>query len=315
MGAIVELRQVTKIYEGKNKKKTVAVDAIDLSVQSGELFGLLGPNGAGKTTTLNICTTRSSLTSGSAFISGVDVSRDPARARGFIGIVPQHLKLDFSCSVQENVYFHCRYYGFSHSEARHRTKELLEQFSLAERAKSMLGELSGGLAQRLQVAKAVAHRPDILFLDEPTSRLDPQTRLAVWDIIRSLCKEGMTIVITTHNMGEADALCGRLAIIDHGKILVCDTPKSLKSTLGADSIVDVNLKHPQPERAAEIRELPGVSGVDCTAKGYRVHSRALDGLLPKILEVTGTGHLHEIAVIEPSLETVFITLTGREMRE
>jgi len=313
MDPIVALNLVTKIYLAR--ARVVALDSINLSIRRGELFGLLGRNGAGKTTTIGVCTTRTLPTAGEVSVAGIDVLKVPARARRCMGVVPQYRTLDRSCTVWENLYFHCLYYGFKHSAARQRTQELLERFRLTERIKTFPGELSGGLAQRLEIARAIAHRPEVLFLDEPTVSLDPQTRLAIWDIIRELRAAGLTVVLTTHNMEEADAFCERVAIIDHGKILMCDTPENLKNRLAAHTIVDLDLNGAPPEIGQLLRELPGVTGVEPTATGFRVSTEARDGLLPRIVQLTSGHHLRDISVVEPSLESVFIALTGRESRE
>jgi ABC-2 type transport system ATP-binding protein len=313
MDRMVALNGVRKVYEGKGR--VVALDSISLGVTRGELFGLLGPNGAGKTTTIGICTTRTLPTTGEVLIAGIDVLEEPARARRGMGVVPQYRTLDHSSTVWENLYFHCRYYGFKRSAARQRTQELLERFRLTERFEAFPAELSGGLAQRLEIARAISHQPEVLFLDEPTASLDPQTRLAIWDIIRELRMSGLTVVLTTHNMEEADALCERVAIIDHGRILVCDTPEKLKKSFGALTIFDLDLNGAPPEIAQRLRELADVTAVEPTATGFRVSAEARDGLLPRIVQLTSGHHLRDISVIEPSLETVFIALTGRELRE
>jgi len=205
---IVEIEGLQKIYNGK--QRVVAVDGIDLSVREGELFGLLGPNGAGKTTTISICTTRALPTAGRARIAGIDVVKTPALARRCIGVVPQYNTLDRACTIFENIYFHCLYFGFSRAEARLRTKQLLSQFHLAERADAYPAQLSGGLAQRVQIARAIAHRPKVLFLDEPSAGLDPQSRIAMWDAVRGLREEGITVVLTN----TASPLITALAFAD-----------------------------------------------------------------------------------------------------
>ncbi|HSU19335.1 MAG TPA: ABC transporter ATP-binding protein, partial [Acidobacteriaceae bacterium] len=224
---IVDIRGLRKVYPGKTP--VTAVAGIDLQVAPGELYGLLGPNGAGKTTTISIATTRAVPTEGSVRIAGVDVVAHPAMARRAIGVVPQYNTLDRSCTVSENIRFHCLYFGMSAREAHQRTDALLEQFRLQDRYTAYPQQLSGGLAQRLQIARAIAHRPRVLFLDEPSAGLDPQSRIAMWEAVRALRQEGITVVLTTHYMEEADALCDRVAIIDHGKILVEDTPAALKA--------------------------------------------------------------------------------------
>ena len=218
MPAALLVERLTKRYAGP--PAVDAVRGIDLEVGEGEIFGLLGPNGAGKTTTVGMCTTRVIPSSGQVRVAGVDVRADPPAARGRVGVVTQFNTLDRSCTVYENLFYHCRYFGMRRREARVRAGELLTTFRLADRAAASVDALSGGMAQRLQVARAIAHRPELLFLDEPTSGLDPQSRIALWEMLGDLHEQGTTVILTTHNMDEADRLCRRLAIIDHGTILV-----------------------------------------------------------------------------------------------
>src|SRR5450631_2668626 len=233
---IVEIRGLTKVYE--EKQRVVAIDGIDLTLERGEIFGLLGPNGAGKTTTISIATTRTLPNSGTVRIAGVDVVRHPAHARRYIGVVPQFNTLDRSLTVYENLYFHCLYFGMSPGKAKSRSLELLAQFMLTERKGVYPAQLSGGLAQRVQIARSIAHRPTVLFLDEPSAGLDLQSRMAMWAAVEGLRKEGITVLLTTHYMEEADSLSDRLAIIDHGRVLALGTPEQLKQTYGAQTIFD-----------------------------------------------------------------------------
>jgi ABC-2 type transport system ATP-binding protein len=313
---IVEISGLTKIFRDKQQSVT-AIDGIDLTVRQGELFGLLGPNGAGKTTTIGICTTRTLPTSGSARIAGVDVVAHPATARRSIGVVPQYNTLDRSLTIFENLYFHCKYFGFSGAEARERASALLGQFHLLERAKSFPSQLSGGLQQRVQIARAIAHRPAVLFLDEPSAGLDPQSRIAMWDAVRTLRDEGITVVLTTHYMEEADELCERVAIIDHGKVLALDSPERLKTTLGANTRVELALRSEESSHALaeKLRGMPQVHSVEAMAGGLRLMVPKLDGLLPELMQATHSYGVRDISINEPSLETVFIALTGRDLRE
>jgi ABC-2 type transport system ATP-binding protein len=315
LAAIVQVQGLRKVYEGK--QRVVALDGIDLGVEEGELFGLLGPNGAGKTTTISICTTRVLPTAGRVHIAGIDVVQSPALARRSIGIVPQFNTLDRACTVYENLHFHCLYFGFSRSEARQRTLQLLEQFHLTERADSYPSQLSGGLAQRVQIARAIAHRPRVLFLDEPSAGLDPQSRIAMWEAVRHLREEGITVVLTTHYMEEADELCDRVAIIDHGSILIEDTPAALKGSVGAQKVYALDLSQYDSTAAllAQLRRMSGVRSAEPTPVGVRVLADNTDGLLPEIVRASNPYGLRDLTITESSLETVFIQLTGRELRE
>jgi ABC-2 type transport system ATP-binding protein len=307
------VERLAKRYPGP--PEITALDGVDLQVQPGEIFGLLGPNGAGKTTTVGVCTTRVRATSGRVLVEGLDVRAEPAAVKRRIGVVTQQNTLDRSCTLRENLYYHCRFFGFSASEARARADELLQRFRLTDRATALPLTLSGGLAQRVQIARAIAHRPHILFLDEPTAGLDPQSRLALWEQVAELRRDGLTVLLTTHYMEEADRLSDRVAIIDHGRVLVIGTPAELKRTVGAGTVIQVRLERTDVALLAALRGLPGVREVEEAPNGLRVLAQSRDGLLSSLVETAIPYGLQDVAIAEPTLETVFIKLTGRDLRE
>jgi ABC-2 type transport system ATP-binding protein len=311
---VIQTVDLTKVYPGTDFK---AVDALNMSVRRGEIFGLLGPNGAGKTTTAGMLTTRVIPTSGQAFVGGIDVVAHPALAKQVIGVVTQQNTLDRALTVWENLYYHGRLFGMPSKEAKAAADQLLEQFHLANWAKTSVFALSGGMAQRLMVARSILHRPDILFLDEPTAGLDPQSRIALWEILGELHRAGQTILLTTHYMEEADQLCDRLAIMDHGKILALDTPAGLKASVGADSIVTVHAAGDLEVLASVLREIEGVTSSTNVDGSIIVHVQGASSILPPIVtSAERNGFIvQDLSVAEPTLETVFINLTGKELRD
>ena len=311
---VIHTEALTKVYAGTDFR---AVDELDLTVAPGEIFGLLGPNGAGKTTTAGMLTTRVVPTSGRAWVGGIDVVAHPTLAKQILGIVSQENTLDRQLSVWENLYFHGRLFGMGARRSRQAADELLEQFQLSKWAKTTVYALSGGMAQRLMVARSILHRPAVLFLDEPTAGLDPQSRLALWEVLRTLNAEGQTILLTTHYMEEADQLCARVAIMDHGKILALDTPAQLKRTVGADTIVTVKATGDYDTLSAVLRDLDGVTRTRQIDNGVEVHVTVSDRIVPRVVNVVEDAGLEvvDLSVAEPSLETVFINLTGKDLRD
>jgi ABC-2 type transport system ATP-binding protein len=313
--AVIHTEELTKVYPGTD---FAAVDHLNLDVEAGEIFGLLGPNGAGKTTTAGILTTRVVPTSGRALVGGVDVGAHPALAKQLSGIVSQQNTLDRQLTVWENLYFHGRLFGMGATASRQVADELLEQFQLERWAKASVYALSGGMAQRLMVARAIFHRPAVLFLDEPTAGLDPQSRLALWEILGELNSQGQTILLTTHYMEEAEKLCNRVAIMDHGRILALDTPAALKQGIEADTIVTVRATG-DVEHLANLlaTEVEGVTRTRVIDGGVQLDVRGGRRLVAEIV-LAAERHGFDIAdlsIAEPSLETVFIKLTGRELRD
>jgi ABC-2 type transport system ATP-binding protein len=313
--SVIVTTDLTKVYAGTDFR---AVDELNLTVGQGEIFGLLGPNGAGKTTTAGMLTTRVVPTSGQAEVGGIDVVAHPALAKQLIGVVSQQNTLDRQLNVRENLYFHGRLFGMGSRESRQVADELLEQFQLTRFAGASVYALSGGMAQRLMVARAIFHRPAVLFLDEPTAGLDPQSRLALWEILRTLHAGGQTIMLTTHYMEEADQLCDRVAIMDHGRILALGTPAHLKATLEADTIVTVRAAGVDEEKAQALAAaVGGVTHVRTADGGVELHVTGADRLVPRVVSAAEAQGLEvaDLSVAAPTLETVFINLTGKELRD
>lgn len=295
----------------------LAVDGIDLEVPRGELFGLLGPNGAGKTTTVGMLTTRIVLTAGDAWVSGFDVRRRPVDVKRRIGVVTQMNTLDRRLTAWENLFYHGRYFGLSAGDAHAEANRILDLIRLQDRAKSFVDQLSGGMQQRLLIGRALVHAPEVLFLDEPTAGIDPQSRIALWELLQQLNRSGQTILLTTHYMEEADRLCDRVAIMDHGRILALGTPDELKRSLGMRAIYTLRVDSAPESLTHAIAGRPGVQSVEPALDGLIVYADAVEGLLPRIVEDTVAAgvHLRDLSVSEPTLETVFLRLTGRELRD
>lgn len=312
---VISTQDLTKKYP---KMEIPAVDKLNLSVHRGEIFGLLGPNGAGKSTTAGMLTTRVVPTSGKAFVGGVDVVAHPALAKQTIGLVTQQNTLDRSLNCWENLYFHGRFFGMSRKASHEASDRLLAQFHLSKWAKASVFALSGGMAQRLMVARSIMHSPTILFMDEPTAGLDPQSRLALWEILGELHGQGQTILLTTHYMEEADQLCDRVAIMDHGKVLALDTPKGLKASVGAETVITVTADGDLAALAALLgREVQGVVDTKQMDGKLHLHVAGATGVLPQVVNVAEQGGftVRDLSVAEPTLENVFINLTGKELRD
>jgi len=322
-GRAIRTEDLRKTYKS-SRGDVPAVRGIDLSVESGQFFGLLGPNGAGKSTTIGMLTTLILPTGGRAWVSGLDVVADPVGVKRRIGVVTQNNTLDMQLTVAENLEFRSRFFGLSLREASRRAEQLLEVFGLADRRKAMSTDLSGGQARRLLIARALVHRPDVLFLDEPTAGLDPQTRVNLWDILQVLHAEGQTILLTTHYLEEAEeeaeALCEQIAVVDHGEVLAAGTVSELKDGAGAETVITVRYEDAVPEDLAArtgLAERPGVSKVEADGDSVRVFTREPEGVLGELVTAGSAAGLtvRDATQLKPSLETVFLTLTGREYRE
>jgi daunorubicin resistance ABC transporter ATP-binding subunit len=318
-GLAIRTEDLRKTYTAKGGD-VPAVRGIDLSVSTGQFFGLLGPNGAGKSTTIGMLTTLVLPTGGRAWVAGLDVVADPVGVKRRIGVVTQNNTLDMQLTVAENLEFRSRFFGLSPREASRRAAQLLEAFGMSDKRKSMSTDLSGGQAKRLLIARALVHRPDVLFLDEPTAGLDPQTRVNLWDILRVLHAEGQTILLTTHYMEEAEALCEQVSVMDHGQILASGTVNELKEGVGAETVITVRYEDLVPDDVtawAGLADRPGVSKVESEGDHVRVFTREPEGVLGELVTAGSAAGLtvRDATQLKPSLETVFLTLTGREYRE
>jgi ABC-2 type transport system ATP-binding protein len=312
MDAAITVENLTRRFES-----LTAVDAVSFTVDRGELFGLLGPNGAGKTTIINMLITLLPPTSGKAWVAGFDVSREKDAVRRHIGIVFQEPALDKDLTGRENLDFHGMMYGLSRAERDQRIAEVLELVELTERADVLVQNYSGGMKRRLEIARGLIHHPSVLFLDEPTLGLDAQTRRRIWEYIRRMNREeGVTIILTTHYMEEADYLSGRVAIIDRGRIVAMGTPSSLKDVLGGD-VITLELDGTGNGFLPLLGGIPWVKGAKEHNGEITVTVEAGERRVPELVSIAqGHGiHVNSVLLRKPSLEDVFIHFTGRSIRE
>ena len=316
MEAIVEVSELRKIYALGSEKPILALDGVDLKVWRGETLGLLGPNGAGKTTTIGILTTRVIPNSGRVRVAGIDPEKNPIELKKIIAVVPQQMNLDRSLRVRENLLFHAEYFGIPRRVREERADELLAWLELSGRAYDKIDRLSGGMRQRLMIARALMHEPQILFLDEATLGLDPQSRLLIWDKIRELHSKGLTIILTTHYMEEAEELCDRVAIIDHGKILALDTPQNLKKMLPGGDVIELQFTAAAAEVAESLRGVAGTVKVEVDGEHVRLYVLHTGEVLPRVMQALDSGveRLTDIHLSHSTLEDVFIFLTGKGLR-
>ncbi len=304
---------------GKQPKTQIpALDGLSLEILPGEIFGLLGPNGAGKSTTVGVLTTRVRPTSGQAWIGEHDVWKEQVQVKYLIGVVPQRPNLDFSLTAREILIFHAAYFGIGSKQRNERADALLEKFKLTERANQMVRGFSGGMMQRLSIARAMMHDPQVLFLDEPSAGLDPQTRILLWEIIREYHQAGRTVLLTTHNMEEADALCQRLAIIDHGHVIALDTPAQLKASIPGGFVLRLRFGNQTAELVQRLQSLAGVREVRASdSTGADVYADRGGSLISEIANLASNlgAELSDVHISEPSLENLFLHHTGRSLRD
>lgn len=312
---VISVQQLRRVF--KSRKLVVeAVAGIDLEVYAGEIFGFLGPNGAGKTTTLRMLATLLPPTSGEATVVGKDLRREPGGVRRLIGYVGQTGGVDPEVIGRTELTFEGRLYGMSATEARVRAQELIETLELQACADRKVSTYSGGQRRRLDIAVGLVHRPPLLFLDEPTTGLDPQSRARMWDEVRSLRERGTTVFLTTHYLEEADALCDRLAIIDHGRIVAEGTPDELKRQVAGDLVtVEVTGDADAALRLLQTQSFVREASVDRSAlRLYVDHGESATPAILRLLDAAGLG-LTTVALSRPSLDDVFLRQTGRSLRE
>jgi ABC-2 type transport system ATP-binding protein len=296
-----------------------AVRGITFSVADGEIFGLLGPNGAGKSTLIRMMTTLIPVTEGRALIAGHDVSRDADAVRHLIGVIPQALTSDIDLTVEENLSIYAKLYGVPRAERERNIASLLEAVDLTKWRRAQTKTLSGGMRRRLEIARGLVHSPRIFFLDEPTTGLDPVSRVAVWEMLERLrVTMKLTILITTHYMDEADSLCDRIAIVDHGKLVALDTPIGLKTSVPGSSVVEVRFSGESSERERRLHALPGVTGLESHGTGaYRIMTS--DGSLTTtelVRMASDTADpIRSLNVQSTTLDDVFVFYTGRQLRD
>ena len=321
---------VSALVKRYHPRAPAAVDGLDFTVEQGEIFALLGPNGAGKSTTVGVLTTRVLPTSGRCLLFGTDVVARPARARRLLATVPQRQNLDRSLDVRQNLLFHALYHGVGRDERHRRADELLELMGLTDQAGQRVERLSGGQAQRVVIARALMHAPRVLFLDEPSTGLDPQSRLFLHERVRELRDRGITIVLTTHDMAEAERLSDRVGIVDHGRLLALDTPRALTGALPGGTTITARVRGahvPADTIVAALTVLPGAVAAEHDATPYpsgadggryfRVCTeKDASALLPDLLRVLQHQgiELVDLSIARPSLQDVFLSLTGRELR-
>ena len=296
-----------------------AVKGISLEVKAGETFGLLGPNGAGKSTLIRMMTTLIPITEGRAFIDGNNVAEDPDAARRCMGVIPQALTSDINLTVEENLSIYAKLYNVPRAERRRNIEELLEAVDLVKWRDAETKTLSGGMRRRLELARGLIHNPRIFFLDEPTTGLDPVSRVAVWEMLNKLkARRQLTILITTHYMDEADRLCDRIAIVDHGRLVALDTPARLKQSVPGNNVIEVQFQDPPEDWETRLHGLPEVTSVQREGSGmFRVlttnGSRATTDLVG--MAVQAGIEIRTLSVQNTTLDDVFVHYTGRQLRD
>jgi ABC-2 type transport system ATP-binding protein len=313
---IIVIDHLTKTFKSKAKTVT-AVDDVTFDVMKGEIFGLLGPNGAGKSTLIRILTTLLSPTSGTAYLNNFQITKDPEKVRGIIGVCAQNSTLDLELSAYDNLEFYGKLVNVPDSLLDQRIWELLKMTDLTDRAHVSVGTFSGGMRRKLEIVRAFIHRPLILFLDEPTIGLDPEARREVWQQIANLNKENTTIILTTHYMDEAEKLCDRIAFVDKGRLIALDTLQNLKLHLPAGDLIEIGVERQNERLIPAIRKNPLVNSAEIQGNSIVISARNGSKALPELLATfeENAVPMTSISIHSPSLEDVFIFLTGSKLDE
>ncbi len=309
--AIVETHDLTKVFNGRK-----AVNRLTLTIEEGELFGLLGPNGAGKSTTIAMLSTILQPTQGTAIIKGYDIRKQPKEVRRIIGVVPQEGSIYDDLTALENLFYFGKLHGVEGKDLRKRAGKLLELVQLKDRANDRVKTFSSGMKHRLNLAVGLVHGPRLLFLDEPTTGLDPAARLVIWEFVKQLQAEGVTILLTTHYMEEADYLCNRVAIMDRGEIIALGTPAELKRSIGKLEVIELKAAGLPSTALKKLRKLKNIKKVTRTPESVRLLTPIADAALGQVVQVaTKVGvHVETLNIVQPTLEDVFIKLTGKTLR-
>jgi ABC-2 type transport system ATP-binding protein len=310
---IIRLEHLTKVF--RNKETVTAVEDVSFTVRKGEIFGLLGPNGAGKSTLIRILTTLLVPTSGTAFVGNYEVTGDPESVRSVIGVCPQNSTLDLELTAYDNLDFYGRLLNVDENVLGVRIWELLKVAGLSDRAHSRVSTFSGGMRRKLEIVRAFLHRPLILFLDEPTIGLDPDSRFEVWQQIARLNAAETTIILTTHYMDEAERLCNRIAFMDKGRLIALDTPENHKRALPAGDLIDIGVGRMDGGAIAAVRDSGLVTSLEVKGSSVRIHARNGNSVLPAIIGIFErfSVPMTSISIHSPSIEDVFIYLTGKKL--
>ena len=308
---IIVVEDLVKRYNG-----FAAVDGVSFDIKRGEIFGLLGPNGAGKSTIISILCCLLKATSGRVTIDGFDIGRNASEIKKIIGVVPQEISLYHTLTARENLRFYGRIYGLSGKTLKNRIEALLEMVGLTDRADDLLEGYSGGMKRRINIAVALLHNPRILFLDEPSTGVDPQSRKRIYDTIQDLNRQGTTVLLTTHQMEDAEKLCHRIAIVDKGKLIALDTLERLLELVGESDIIQVMAKEIPPASVESIRQIDEVQKVSMDGGIMTIQlvrgRESLAGIVDRL--ISGGTKVESISIKEPDLETLFLHLTGTKLR-